>query len=336
MHRLPDYPQLLALAPTTLRNFRLRRYHGDDQAVDVDAFADDDARVIRRLYDFLQGLFVILKDEGEARANAFRWHVQGEEIETLFGQVGRLGIATLATDETPLFGQVLHDVRGGGLTCILGQIEMWKLGAPGHGLFDTLYYLVRDHLKIMRNALLGLDDPRRSADLEIKIHGSDLILKRWDGLRVKAGDDREIQVEVECPSTLAIAECCVEFGALDRILYNLLNNARRHTSSGRVRLVLFPVPDEAGAIARFVLLNVLGEQDRARLAKTNFQTLFRSGVSTTGSGFGLAVVAGFVANAFGIAQPADAVKKGYLGATLLDDQFAIWFHWPIVPESVPA
>jgi hypothetical protein len=79
-----EYTQLLALAPTTLRNLRLRRYHGDNLAIGMDSFAAVDAAVIRRLYRFLQGLFVILQDEGEARENAFRWHVQGEEIETLF------------------------------------------------------------------------------------------------------------------------------------------------------------------------------------------------------------------------------------------------------------
>ena len=124
----------------------------------------------------------------------------------------------------------------------------------------------------------------------------------------------------------------MEFGALDRILYNLINNACRHTVGESIQLVVFPVPDEQGENLRFVLLNALSREDNAYLSQTDMQTLFRAGVSTTGSGYGLNVAAEFVTNAFGLSNPQDAVAGGYLGARLLHEQFAIWFHWPIVAE----
>jgi signal transduction histidine kinase len=132
---------------------------------------------------------------------------------------------------------------------------------------------------------------------------------------------------------VAISECCVEFGALDRILYNLLNNACRHSAAERIHLALFPVPDENGENLRFVLLNALKEEDRVRLRSMDLKTLFQVGVSSTGSGYGLHVAAEFVAHAFGLASPEEAVADRYLGANLIADQFAIWFHWPIVAEA---
>jgi hypothetical protein len=123
-----------------------------------------------------------------------------------------------------------------------------------------------------------------------------------------------------------------KFGALDRILYNLINNACRHSARESIQLVLFPVPDPQGENLRFVRLNALSSGDRSRLRGADWHALFRAGVSTTGSGLGLNVAAEFVANAFGLATPDEAVAAGYLGAQLLHDQFAIWFHWPIVAE----
>jgi len=325
-------PELMGLAPTALRSLRVQRYHGDDQAVAMGEFTETDAALIGRLYDFLQGLFTALTGRGAERAAALEEYLGHEDIEALCQDVSRLGVTSYAARPGKLLAQVLHDVRGGGLSSIVAQIQMRKPGQADEATCECLYFLVRDHLKIMRNALLGLDDAKRNGDLQIKLHGTDLMVEKWDGLRLKSGQN-ELQLQVICPKSVEIAECCVEFGALDRILYNLLNNASRHAAHERIRLVLFPVPDERGGVLRLVLLNKINATDRRYLDRVDLKTLFQTGVSTTGSGYGLSVAAEFVSHAFGLGTAAAAVEGGYLGARLIGDEFAIWFHWPIVPEE---
>ena len=61
-------------------------------------------------------------------------------------------------------------------------------------------------------------------------------------------------------------------------------------------------------------------------------------MSSTGSGFGLTVVADFVAAAFGLHDRAEALRERYVGA-ILDEQgepsFRVWFHWPVAHDNLP-
>jgi signal transduction histidine kinase len=135
-----------------------------------------------------------------------------------------------------------------------------------------------------------------------------------------------------------ISECCVEFGALDRVLYNLLNNAGRHAGDGGVSLVLLPMPSAQQADdLRFIILNRVSEVHRRRLLEISdgsddLRHLFNPGVSTTGSGLGLAIVGDLVANAYGLSDRLETLRGRYLGARLIGDTFATWFHWPLSHE----
>ncbi|HEX8295594.1 MAG TPA: hypothetical protein VF593_04805 [Chthoniobacteraceae bacterium] len=322
---------LLDLAPLSLRNHRLRRYLGDDLCSPLSSFEPVDQILIRKLYAFLQALFEALKDGAETtRADRLQELLQQYDPEDVVTQARELGRASYAAAPSPQLAKTVHDLRGGGLTPLLGHLQLAQLGLSGAGL-DTLYFLTRDHLKIMRNALLELDDEKRNEDLLPKVHGTDFIVEKWNGA-VLHHERREIRLVVDCAQPAAISECCVEFGALDRILYNLINNACRHVANDSIRLVIFPVPDAGGENLRFVLLNSVTEADAENLRARDLPQLFEAGVSTTGSGFGLSVAADFVANAFGISDPAQAVAGRYLGATFVESDFAVWFHWPIVAD----
>ena len=63
--------------------------------------------------------------------------------------------------------------------------------------------------------------------------------------------------------------------------------------------------------------------------------LFEAEVSSTGSGFGLTVVADFVAGAFGLRDRAEALRERYVGALLDGRTFRVWFHWPMAHEGLP-
>lgn len=322
---------LVALAPADLPNHRVKRYKGDDLALPVSEFVAEDQLTLRKIYTFLQRLFELLKKESPARERLMESFVAEQNLSTFIEAVQELGHASFSAHPSERLAKVIHDVRGGGLAPLLGQLQLWSLDGERAAGCDALYFLTRDHLKIMRNALLGLDDPKREEDLQTKIHDTDFIVQKWQGARLHSGEGQKT-LEVDCPKSVAISECCVEFGALDRVLYNLLNNACRHGAGNRIHLAIFRVPEEEGRNLRFVLLNALSEEDETRLRSTNLQSLFESGVSTTGSGYGLNVAAEFVAHAYGIAQPEEAVAQSYLGAKLLAHRFAIWFHWPIVTD----
>jgi len=297
----------------------------------MDDFVAADRVIVRDLYALMLRLFAVLRGDGEERDRAARAFIAQLDTGKLFVMVRTLGAESYRTSPSPLMAKTLHDVRGGGLSPLLGHLELLQARPHAAVPGDALYFLTRDHLKIMRNALLGLDDGQRNADLEVKLHGTDLLVEKWGQTRLPA-DGREVRIAVSCLQDVAIAECCVEFGALDRILYNLMNNASRHTEGDVIRLVLFPIPDRQGENLRFVLINEVSAADRSYLQNKDLRTLFTAGVSTTGSGYGLNVAAEFVSSAFGLTTPEAAVERAYLGARLLHEQFVIWFHWPIIGE----
>jgi signal transduction histidine kinase len=322
---------LLDLAPVGLPNRRSKRYHGDNLAISMSSFVEADRAIIVELYDFLKGLLDLLNQESRDEARIVET-LHPERVYPLMDNAGVLGKRSYEANPHPLLAKTIHDLRGGGLTPLFGLIEFANLDGPTPAMLNSMFFLTRDHLKIMRNALLGLDDAARTRDLEIKLHSTDLIVEKWDGTQLSS-EKGEVRLAVHCPESVDISECCVEFGALDRILYNLLNNACRHTAREVIDLLLFPVPDRDGENMRCVLVNALAEADEAHLREVNLGTLFDAGVSTTGSGYGLSVVAEFVANAFGLSSPDKAVAEQYVGVTLRQGNFVIWFHWPIVSRD---
>ena len=324
---------LYELAPLGLHNFRVRRYHGDDQCLALSTFAEVDRERLRTLYGFLLELQAALYFQGDTPVvprvmELLRLH----PVEGIVDLIRPLGRASVSESPAPSMAKTLHDLRGGGLTALIGELDLAERRPLAEGALDALRFLTRDHLKIMRNALLGLDDVKRNEDLQPKIHGTDFIVEKWHGASLR-GLGREIRLEVDCPLSVPISECCVEFGALDRILYNLINNACRHAASDCIHLVLLPVPDNEGKDLRFILSNVVSPQDFHHLSAMNLETLFEEGASTTGSGFGLAIASDFVTHAYGLGSHRQAIEGGYLGAALIEKSFAAWFHWPRILQD---
>lgn len=327
--------ELETVAPPQLRNYRKRRYLGDDLCLPVSAFAPADQGRLRRLYDFLQEMFTHLRGcDGNAlgRETAAREFLARQAIPDVLADAYAFGRESVKADESELMGKTTHDLRGGALTALLGWLDLAQMRPPDGAGLRRLFLLTRDHLKIMRNALLGLDDEKRAADLTPQMHGTDLIVEKWTHALLDADLERPVRLEIECGYDGPIAECCVEFGALDRVLYNLVNNASRHCASLEVQVFILPEPAE-GTVEnlRFAVCNRIADADRQRFGGRDLRELFEPGVSSTGSGLGLTVVADFVSNAFGISRE-QALGERYLGAKLWNDYFLVWFHWPISPE----
>jgi signal transduction histidine kinase len=201
-----------------------------------------------------------------------------------------------------------------------------------------VHFRVRDHRKIMRGALLELDDPRRERDRSLKRHDVQLLVEKWSGARVPVEGDggvREVGVRLDQRFDGSVCESCIEFTALDRVLYNLINNALRHARGGGVHVVLSAVPEGEPTDLHVAVANRVAPADAAALRGRfgdDLGGLFAGGYSTTGSGLGMRICADMVGNAYGLDEPEDCVDGGYLGAVLEGDVFGAWFHWPLVAD----
>ena len=338
---------LLALAPTRLANHRQARYQGDGLSVELSRFAVRDRTLLARLYQILTELLYAVADQGASDGG--RWEAtvawaKHYDLDALIDEVRELGLASNSEGPSEALAKTLHDVRGGALSSLLGRLQMLDYLPRNEHQLKAIFVQTRDHLKIMRNAVVGLDDPRRAADRKPKAHAMALMLDKWQDATVGPNwHTRPIRLEIDCRYDGPLTECCMESAAVDRIFYNLAANACRHATDERLEMVVFPVPEPPGDCLRFVLSNAVGDADAANLHTLTrgadqgegLPALFEPEVSSTGSGFGLTVVADFVAGAFGLRDRAQALRERYVGATLDGRTFRVWFHWPLSQEQLP-
>ncbi len=353
--RPPIARSLFALAPLHLPNHRTSRYLGDNLCFPLEQLAERDQSLLQHIYKvFSELLFIIgspTTDDAQKWQEIALW-TQRHSLDTLINEVRELGEASHAHATGESLAKSMHDVRGGALSSLLGRLQLlYRMPQDEAGL-QVLFVLARDHLKIMRSAFTGLDDPRREADRRPKSHDVSLIVEKWhDAVVGPKWQERPTRLFVDCRHRGALTECCLESAALDRIFYNLANNACRHTAGNRLDMAIFATSTSPDACLRFALSNQVGPQDTTYLrsllptdaadsadkgAGLSLRGLFEPQISSTGSGFGLTVVADFVAGAFGLRDRAEALRERYLGAILDGQTFRVWFHWPIANDNLPA
>ncbi len=346
---------LLALAPTHLPNYRHVRYVGDDLCVTLQELAARDQVLVHGLYQALTELLSVITDT--TTDDAWKWQAiilwkERHNLDRFIDQVREIGLASHAQNSTEELSKAMHDVRGGALGALLGRLQMLDYSPRTEARLAPLFVLTRDHLKIMRNTLVGLDDPRRDADRKPKAHAMRLMLEKWhESVVGPQWGERSVQMLIDCRYEGALTDCCLESAAIDRIFYNLAANACRYAAGDRLEMTVFPLPEPSDRCLRFVLSNEVSATDAVRLramiqaresavpAPGNPQdlaALFEAEVSSTGSGFGLTVVADFVAGAFGLRDRAEVLRERYAGAVLDGDTFRVWFHWPTGDGDLPA
>lgn len=345
---------MLALAPLHLPNRRVARYKADDICVSLKRLTERDQAGLRKLYQVLTEMLFSLVDASADDARRWRdielW-IERHDLDTLIDEVRVLGVSSHEQDPSENLSKAMHDVRGGALSALLGRLQLLALLPRSTDQLQTLFVLVRDHLKIMRSAVIGLDEVRRAADHQPKSHAMELIINKWhESVVGPKWQERPVRMFVDCRYDGALTECCLESAAVDRIFYNLANNACRHAVGERIDMAIFPVPEPPGECLRFVLSNEVSETDAAYLnslvaaggadsadrgSGLSLLRLFEPAVSTTGSGYGLTVVADFVAGAFGLRDSREALRERYVGAVLEGRMFRIWFHWPIADNTLP-
>jgi hypothetical protein len=326
---IPD--TFLSLASTNLRVFRPERYDGGGFGVSLTQFAPEDVSLIIQLYDVVKktyDLWLYMRD-------APNYQLLKEYIIAQFGtdrflsNVQSVGAATYALgQDTPSLRKIMHDIRGGALTVLAGYV--YFLRTEPHSVPEDIHNAVlmaRDHAKLMRNAIPNLDPMVRQADESIKIHYIDEFVQKWDGAVYNIATKT---VEIKAQSTFqgAITNRCLETSAIDRVLYNYINNAARFSADKQVSMTIFPIGD---MVIRWVVHNTVTTQQQTwvnNVTAGELKKLFFGGLTRGGHGLGLSSCADIVAASFGL-TPEEALEKGYLGAKMIDQNYYAWFHWPI-------
>ena len=324
--------ELRNLAPLELTNYREDRFRGDSNRSHLLEYHVTDKEILLRIYQILQSVF-----EEMLQGHHDHTHIcqvltaHARQRDLITEDTRRLGIATLEANQNHRLAQVIHDVRGGALQSLLIRWEMFTVLPDRTTGLSAVFFLLRDHLKIMRNCVADLDPMRFTADAARKDHGTDLLLEKWTNADFY-GSNIPAHIDFDCTYEGTLCESCLEFSTLDRIIYNLLNNAARNANDRVVQFHILPIPtQETVENLRFVIANQVSSEHAMRLkaALPDLGQLFGSGFTTGGHGVGMSIVADFCTQAFGIYDDGKAREDRYYGAQWIDDNFVAWFHWPV-------
>jgi len=329
--------QLYSLAPRKLPFHRNLRYTGDGMSVRLADFSASDQALIQRLYAIIDEILAVLREHHDTSAGTLLrlrefcletgWHHFASEIRHLGEEISSVA-------EMKRLHQVVHDLRGGGFLALSVYLEMLDLDMIEPLDLQRMLFLARDQLKIMRNSVEGLDPLGDARDSTPNLHNVDLMVDKWSDSAHRL-QGRVAQIKVESHFVGAIAERCLEFSALDRVLYNLMNNAALNTSDDCVYLAILPVEFSEYENLRFVIVNKVNASQQDTLEQrwaAGPGQLFQGGFTTGGNGLGMRICADFVCNAYGLDSVDQGLTEGHFGATLLADHFTVWFHWPIAAE----
>lgn len=320
--------ELRQLAPERLERRRETRYRADELAIPLASFEAGDRDTITALYGMLTELGQVVATEPARRGpQPILDFIAAHGFHDVVARVQRLGREA----RDPARAGVIHDIRGGAFNALVLQISRIAPRSFRRAWVDSIAFLARDHRKMMRGLVSDLDPANRARDLETIPHSLTTLIEALREFPAEVGGHRldvdvEVDVAVDGPLDPTIAESCVECGAIDRIAYNLLNNAVHHAEPPRVSVSFL----RAGDDLRVVVQNRVSPADRASLEKAlaaDRSVLFGS-FSTTGSGHGLQIVSYLVGSAYGVPDVGELVEGGYVGAQLRGDTFSTWFHWP--------
>lgn len=325
--------QIYALAPSDIPSYRQLRYDGDGIDIEIDSLDSANRQIIEELYGRLRELLDVLRDHREDPEGTLdRLGRYSAQID--WGALTAHARNLTATDGEPTRAKVFHDLRGGGFMALAVYLQMIELGMVKADETHRMFNLTRDQLKIMRNSVRGIDPEGLARDRDHRLHHIALLIEKWGSGEGHRLQGHNAEIFVDSHFTGAVSERCLEFSALDRVIYNLMNNAAAHSADGQVFMSILPLGDEPENL-RFTIFNRASEQQQARISgrfPKGPGQLFRGGFTTGGSGLGMRICADFVCNAYGLPGVDQALEEGHLGARFIDGYFVAWFHWPVAAE----
>lgn len=322
------------LAPTNLANKRLDRFTGDGFSIMTDNFTPADQTILTTIYQRMKSvydLWLYMRHSPDyTMFEPFVEYFAGDEALRLGKAFGESTYLYAPPPEN--VRKVVHDVRGGALTSMIFVAQTIQR----HNLLTNtermrnFVFLARDHAKMMRNAILDIDIPTRNADERFNLHAVSDYIDKWQGIEFDRGECH-ITVRVQSSYKGSIATRCLEASAIDRVLYNFINNAVRFANSEEILLTIFPVGDGTHSVLRWVVENRLSNNHMLWLQENvgdDLSTLFKGGITRGGNGLGLTNCVDFVSEGFGVSSDT-ALEQGYIGAQVINRTYYAWFHWNI-------
>ena len=332
-----QYEEILhGLAPQDLPVYRSDRYDGSGFSVEVADFESQDIERIHWVYLRVDELYQTWRERGMvADPETLKGPLEELISPHFIREAQRLGEFSLEVGQSSArISKALHDLKSGALNGLVGYSQLLPLLSTEErkGTLQKIVFLARDYAKIARNLIRDIDPEARMADEQEQEHGIDHFLQHWQGFEFRR-QGVEARVQVESTFEGSVTNRCLETSTVDRILYNLLNNAGRFAVSSPIRLNVLPVGDQ---LIRWVVSNTVDQDQKDWLNQEigdDLSILFLGGHTRDGHGLGLRNCTDIVVEGFGLGSPREAVARKYLGAQVVGDRFFAWFHWPVVVTS---
>mgnify|MGYP006272366187 CR=1 FL=1 len=317
--------------PSSVPRVRTERYIGDENGVMLETMIGEQALAVERTYAFLKDTFATL-ETGISDGDPL-WIVERLKSMRFLEQIKRFASAMRTDDYDEdarrSLRQVFHDMRGGALTVAYSLVQLAEMKGSEVEMSDaySIFFAVRDHLKIMRNCVVDLDPERRSRDLMRRTHSASLMREKWQGYT-----DGNVRVAYTSDYDGGLSSSCLEFSTVERAMYNLVNNAIAHTADGLVQLFVTALEPAEPENVKIATANTIDDEEFSKIRETfgsELGRLFEGGFSIGGSGVGLSVSARMVSRAYGVESVRRAIEEGYVGAEVRGNVFIAWMHWPV-------
>jgi hypothetical protein len=318
----------LQLAPINLRNQSTSRYDGSGFSASLSDFTLVDVELLKVIYENIKSvydLWLYMKETPQYSLfkNNVEWLRSSEMVN-----IGK-ALGSESEYSSPHIHKILHDVRGGALMAMISSATRIAIFDLYHDLevMRSFVFLARDQAKMMRNAIHDIDIPTRTADERFMIHSVYDYVKKWNHFEYHF-EQKVIVIKVRCYYEGNVTTCCLEASALDRVVYNLINNALRFSAGNEIFLTIFLIGD----ILRWVVENQITPENIQWLKEhvgDDLQDLYKGGISNGGNGIGLTNCADLVAASFGIST-INAIEDRYISSKVIGSTYYACFHWNAV------
>ena len=328
-HHQPYYRQVTLL--------RRSRYHAQDIELSLYDVPLKARRAIRKLYRHLVELTYLLRpwlDNPDFPTTMAEQRLRTFVLTAKWSQmIGALQDVTPTHTliDSARVHRVIHDLRGGALSSLSLYLQLAESGDLLAQDIPHMVLLANDHAKMLRTAISDLDRVRYTRDELFLPQSIDALVQSWRNVyyRIHSGQ----AAHVTCHSSVvgSIADSVIELAALERVLYNLVNNAVRHAQSGGIDIAITYF-DETQQLVKFTVQNALTAAQSAILTQLTADApanLILQPVTTTGSGLGLGICADIIAHVFQ-ADVDEIIRQNYFVVSWTESRFVVEFVWPMV------
>lgn len=323
--------------PRYLTVLRRSRYHAQDIELSLYDVPLKARRAIRKLYRHLVELTYLLRpwlDNPDFPTTMAERRLRTFVLTAKWSQmIGALKDVTPTQTQidSARVHRVIHDLRGGALSSLSLYLQLAESGDLYAQDIPHMVLLANDHAKMLRTAISDLDRIRYTRDELFLPQPIDAIVQHWRSVTYRIESGQVAQVTCQSNVFGYIADSVIELAALERIVYNLVNNAVRHTANADVEIDINYM-DESRELVRFTVSNSLTSDQAEQLSTitTNRpERLVLLPITTTGSGLGLGICADIVAHVFNT-DVDEIIRQNYFSVSWNASRFTVAFVWPLV------